>query len=452
MALNYLYFTNKAFLTENKPLEITFHHMIDTYYPNTKQSSRTKMIQICFNIVFNCARVKEHKSKYLTLMLGNNFFSAPITINGKECRLPYGRVIFTKTLDMFVEDGLINIKVGGNHPKTTRIDSKGNSYDFYDYDVRESSKMIPTDNMLDLVKSTSVDTDLNNTSMIILRVEEKKDKSFSMTTDLRRQKKVLLGYNEILKDHVFSDKEGVVIDDPLVRRIYSKDFKHNGRFYVDRGLIQTMHQQDRKLIRIDGSPVNEIDVKSMHMAIAYTLEGCKMQKDPYDFPISCSVDKEAIEYFKKVTNQPNYNPFRNFCKLLCLCAFTVSSEDTLCCTMSKKIGVDKLLHKENDIEKLRESQFYGLSFFKVSEAITTMKETHSDILMRLFNRSGCMQFMDAQFMNRVLTYGVQCNKVVIPVHDSVICKVEDTEELLTIMTKSFAEVYGNSDNLTLCVK
>lgn len=256
---------------------------------------------------------------------------------GKECKNPLSYAIFKRVIDVLVKEGYLDIEVGGKIKYKILINTKG---EHKIHDGYTPSFMTPTEDMLDLIKEMDVKKDFLNYNMLVLRDEEKKDLPFVLTQVLRKQKKLLLAYNESIELSIFKDKNGTIIEDPLLRRIYTKDFSHGGRFYVDQGKIQTMHQQDRRLITINDESCCEIDVCYMHPTIAYTEVGEKLDKDPYDYKIECEIDTFAINEFKKKHKFDDYDPIRNLKKLIMLIAFNCES-DRLSFAICDKLAQDK---------------------------------------------------------------------------------------------------------------
>lgn len=418
------------------------------YYPNERPTSYDKVIDVMNNIVFNCCRAKRTKDRKLKFVLRKEFYSTHIVVGGKGCKNPLSYAIFKRVIDVLVKEGYLDIEVGGKIKYKILINTNG------EHKIRDGytpSFMTPTEDMLDLIKEMDVKKDFLNYNMLVLRDEEKKDLPFVLTQVLRKQKKLLLAYNESIELSIFKDKNGSIIEDPLLRRIYTKDFSHGGRFYVDQGKIQTMHQQDRRLITINDEACCEIDVCYMHPTIAYTEVGEKLDKDPYDYKIECDIDTFAIDKFKKKHKFDDYDPIRNLKKLIMLIAFNCES-DRLSFAICDKLAQDKYkqVSKVEDINK--ESLFVGLSDVKVNNAIANMKEHNCEIIHVFGDDRSCFQFKDSLFMHNLLNYCLQEHIVVVPVHDSVICPISKKDIVEKFMRKAFADTFGSDMNLKVKIK
>ena len=442
--INYLYLTNK----HNKKilsdyvdgLEVT----MKTYYPNLRPTSKQKMIDALTNIFYNCSLVVDRKDKRIQMTLRKGFFSKPIQVNGKDCKIPYGYEAIIKSIDMLVDEGYLNICLGGAFVYKNHTDSKG---ELKKIAVGRTSTIIePTETMIDLLKGANIVFDLENYNMVVLRDDEKESVPFALTPSLRKTKKMLLAYNKYLLEHTFCDENGEVIGEPLIKRIYNNDFEHNGRFYTESGLIQTMPQQSRKKILIDGSPVTELDISAMHPTIAYSMLDCDLNFDPYNFKLVCDTDEKAIKDFKKSSGDLDYNPHRNLRKLIVLLAFTTSTKESLTFAIAKKLGDDKKLAKTADF---KQCSFYGLSNVVVSKCVDTMLELHSSIRLLMFKPDICFQHKDSLFMQELLTLCVEHSLAVVPIHDSVVCKVEDKVIVEELMRKAFKIAFNTDKNLKI---
>jgi len=361
--------------------------------------------------------------------------------------LQYSASTFKNVLDILEYEGYITITKGGDFKYHEHVDSEGVVWQIAD--GRKSSILEINQCMIDLVEEIKVDKNKANYNMLILRDEEKNDVPYEMTEVLKAQKKLLLAYNEFLDDNVFKDKNGDVINEPFLKRIYTRDWEHGGRFYMDRGVVQNMHQTDRVKITINNEPVSEVDIQSCHPSIAYTLAGEDMDVDPYDFKLDCKINYEEIENFKKEFNLPCYDPIRNIKKKITLLAFTTDPHK-LAFAVSKKLGDDKFLQVSKDPEKRKLSEFIGLSFVQVANGINNMKD-HNHKIMFMFNK-GCYQNHEGKLMHNILNYCLQESIIVIPIHDSVVCQESKIEIVKSIMVQAFKDTFGDNRNLKLKVR
>lgn len=447
--IEYLYFTNST-TTDNQTI---LNNVIDkilaiikTYDPNMRPSSIEKSRKVINNVLFNACRTKDKKKKTLKFTLDRSFFSKKHVLNGEEHKLPFALDIFKKVTSIMEAEGYINITIGGDFKYHEHIGQDGVIYNIVD--GRKSSVMEINSCLLDLIEGVSMKKNMNDYNLLILRDEEKNDVPFEMTEVLKLQKKLLLAYNEFLETVEFRDKNGNIIDEPFLRRIYNVDLEHGGRFYTSRGVVQNMSKRDRLSITIGGEPSAEVDIHASHPTLAYTLAGECMDLDPYNFEVKCDIDYKAIENFKREFNLPEYDPLRNIKKKITLLAFTTDPHK-LSFAISKKLGDDKFVQMAKDPEKRQHAEFVGLSFVQVVVGIEAMKN-HNHKIRHLFNK-GCYQNYEGQLMHNVLNYCLQHNLPAIPVHDSVVCQRSKTDLVQDIMNRAFTDTFGNNRNLKLKV-
>jgi len=131
---------------------------------------------------------------------------------------------------------------------------------------------------------------------IILRDEMKRDIPFKRTdftnTMLTKLKKI----NEQLKNHNLVLPNEYQINRKAYNRIFNIDFDHGGRFYGPEW--QWMKGEDRRSIRIDGSPLIELDYTATHPTLLYALKGKSLSIDPYQLNESTP---EERGFLKRIT-------------------------------------------------------------------------------------------------------------------------------------------------------
>ena len=448
--IKYLYFSNTVSNEKQKDIDSVVDKLFTIYEYHegkVRPSSEVKVKYIINNFIFNSLRVKSSKNKQLMFTLDNNFFSKKHTMNGTVCKLPYSFLLFKKVVDMLVYEGYVEVEKGGDFKYHEHVDADGVVWQIVD--GRKSSIMKILEPTLHLIEEIHVTKKPFNINLLILRDEDKQDIPYEMTEVIKAQKKLLVAYNEFLCANEFKDKDGKDIDEPFLRRIYNGDWEHGGRFYTDRGVVQTMHQEDRNKITVNGEKVCEIDISSCFPTIAYTLCGEVMDVDPYDFRVDCKINQEEIDAFKKEFNLVNYDPLRNIKKKIMLLSFTTDFH-RLSFAISKKLGDDKFTQVAKDPNIRKNAEFVGLSFVRVSEGIQHMKE-HNHKILGMFNKL-CYQNLEGRLMHNVLNYALQNNVIMIPVHDSVVTPLHQEEQSKEIISQAFTDTFGSNINLKLKVR
>ncbi len=105
-----------------------------------------------------------------------------------------------------------------------------------------------------------------------LRLKPSKEKDWSI--------ELLRWYNNEIKNHKF---QIIIKEIPTfsfsLTRIYSRSsYKLGGRFY---SLFQGFRSQTRLHLKIDGEPVFEVDLSSLHPTMLYRMAGMPLAHDPY---------------------------------------------------------------------------------------------------------------------------------------------------------------------------
>lgn len=423
---------------------IPFH-----YYVNSKSYSclvESLLKELSVDLVFTKGNTKHYDRTLVTFLynfsrcsLGSvlkftiaaPFFSGGI-INGKKVKVPVSRTYFKRVLNWLEDKEYIEVYIGGKFYYTDQGVSK-----------RDSSEITVLPKMYDLLAGKQEKHIITN--VCILRDKDKKDMAYELTPFQQRMVIIMDVYNEFISDHEFLDGNGVVLPEPYLRRVFNEDFYHGGRFYTQGAVIQGLSEKDRANITIDGSNVCEIDVKNIHPAILYTEKGLVMDVDPYDFHVPCNVDQDEVEKHKKEHGLDKYDPVRNFAKFAVLATLNCKNYQAALGAMREEVRKD---NKRKPYKK----RYVGVDAFSFDVVVENMKEHNIGILNDFHSGVGSrLQYADSVFMEKVLTLAVQSRVVVSPIHDSVLCKVEDKSRVVGYMTRAFEETFGSLDNFKLTV-
>lgn len=428
MYINYYYYTNN--ITKYKYLVSKLIEELEHEVTLTKLSKKKYRVHL-ENIVYNCVRCVDGSRLKLTLRA--QFFSGLQIVNGSVCKIPLSYRYFIRLLNWLEENQYISVYRGGK----VVYDEDGKK-------SRDSSVITVLDKMLNLIEGKEVKHMPNNTCIL---KEGEKEVTYEMTPLQERIIGVLEMYNSFVAEHVFVDGRGNKISEPFLRRIFNGDFEKGGRFYTQCAVIQNMSGKERKKITIDGEEVAEIDVKSIHPAILYTEEGCVMPEDPYDFHVPCGVDWNEVEAHRALIGKPSYNPVRNYCKYAMLVVLNSENINSAKMALTNQVRKDK---KRKDITKRK---FVGVDAFSHDVAINNMKD-HNMMIRDYFHRGvGIrLQYRDSTFMEKLLTFCVQNDIVVSPVHDSVVCKKKDVDKVVGYMERAFEETFGSLVNFRYTVE
>ena len=231
---------------------------------------------------------------------------------------------------------------------------------------------------------------------------------------------------------------------PWLKRLFNRNMDLGGRFY---GHYQQIPSDDRKRIRIDGKATVELDYKSLHMALLYSLEGLQVFGDPY--LIEGHQDKRAA--------------FKSMCLRL------VNSDDLASFEANITRSGNPKVQKEFELYKVSREQYeylksLGLKATEPRKSISIRKgfienipegASGGDYLRLILDRHKPishyfgtkniglrLQKMDSDLMAVALDklVGIPC----LPIHDSIRCRVSDMGKVNKAMIDAFKELFGQS--------
>lgn len=281
---------------------------------------------------------------------------------------------------------------------------------------------------------------------MILRDEDKNDLQYEPTQLQLQQIHFLKGYNDHLSDFKFYDKNGNVIAEPFLRRIFNTSFEMGGRYYTQLGVIQTMSPEDRLKITVDGRKCCEIDACALHPSILATRAGINVDYDPYDFEVPAEIDYEAIEQHKTKYGKEQYDPIRNLNKIAVLLAFNNKTRGAALQSISRKLRDDANLPE-------KDRMYFGINFIDINQLYANMSNRNLAISESFGSNAGAfLQWLDSTWIERVLGYMIQLNIPAIPVHDSIVCPEDCIDSVDKAMTLAYAQSFGDSYNLKLKIK
>ncbi|MGY8685851.1 hypothetical protein Q2941_50410 [Bradyrhizobium sp. UFLA05-153] len=187
-----------------------------------------------------------------------------------------------------------------------------------------------------------------------------------------------LEYNEFEGPHLVQQK--LRLDRMGGRRVFTSDDKHHGRFYCP---AQNIPGSARLLSTLNGEQVVELDFVSMHVALAYSVCGAKMDGDPYEIP----------------------GFTRKQGKLGLLTAFNATILQAAIASLTDARSGRVVFTSRNDAARLLEA----------------LKARHAPIASMLCSDAGMrLMYLDSQIMlaavDRLIAQGIPS----IPIHDSIL--------------------------------
>jgi hypothetical protein len=188
-------------------------------------------------------------------------------------------------------------------------------------------------------------------------------------------------------------------------RVFTTDTEHHGRFYCP---AQNIPSDERLMVTMNGEPVVELDIQSMHVALAHHLCGARLDGDPY----------EGMEGFT-----------RKQVKLGMLTAFNATRHHKAVASLTDARGGRRVISNRNDAEIL----------------IEALKTRHAPIA-RMFCSDAGMELMNLDSritltgVDYLLAKGIPCT----PIHDSLLVQERHEGEAREAMNFGWSEVLGKT--------
>jgi len=332
-----------------------------------------------------------------------------------------------------------SVSVIDNLEKLGYLEQTKGHYDRTSTRRSHKSRMRATRKLIDLIEdeyfiSADMVTNHPNTECIILRDKDKNDIDYKDTPHTITLRNDLYAYNNLLgvthlDVHSYPEKGAYSRSQKkrirlrrgniFVRRIFNRSSWDNGGRYYG-GWWQSIPSEWREHIRIDGSPVVEIDYSGLHIILLYGLEGIdywkEVGKDPYE-----------LEEYKHIRGM------RDLLKKVLLTALNADSEEAAIKAIRSTLNQDK-----------EQYQWFFDEGIDIKGLINKFSEAHKPIQKYFFNDYGVkLQNIDARIAERIINRCTQEGIPVLCVHDSFIIAKEHKDKLQQYMLESFqAELPG----------
>jgi len=250
--------------------------------------------------------------------------------------------------------------------------------------------------------------------LIILRNELKQpipfqDTEFTLSAAANLQK-----INDLLSAHNIVIGPDYNIHRKYLHRVFNFDFNHGGRFFGSDW--QRLNSSKRQLIKIDNSPVIELDFKSLHPTMLYALKGIQLEGDAY----------KLEEYSSKI---------RDFLKMVMLIRINTESDVHAIRAIQGLINKRKI-EKPSEVNSLK-------------KLIQAFMEKHGPIRDLFDNDTGLkLQRLDSDICEAVLMEFYEKDIPVLSVHDSFIVGKDYESELLQAMESAFVNKFNKKCDIS----
>jgi len=298
----------------------------------------------------------------------------------------------SKVVDFLSSNGFVENKTG---------------YFFDNPAVRRRSRMRCLDKLKKLFNDYEINQDDiridKKSDLIILRDKSQKPIPYKDTDFTLIAKGNLNKINELLSYHDITKGNGYAIHRKALHRVFNEDFEHGGRFYGPEW--QSLNGDERLSMKIDNSPVIELDFKALHPTILYAINGIQLQEDPYSLS-GCS------------------HEIREFLKVVMLILINTGDKE------KARRAIQNLINK-GDIIKPREIE-------DLKVVIKAFIDKHNDIKNLFDSNTGLkLQRLDADICESVQMHFYQNGVPVLSVHDSFVINAIFEKKLYETMQEVF---------------
>jgi len=243
---------------------------------------------------------------------------------------------------------------------------------------------------------------------------------------------VLVGYTETWCNHTATLHGRYVV--PWLVRIFIENSSLGGRFYGD---YQNLPKAERDQILIDGERTVELDFKSLHYAMMYARVGIQMEGDPY---VVQGFSRQTIKLVSLILANTSHlhvlkGQITQSGKAENQRLYPVIQQKLAIYNERKKRG---LVCEKPYVPNWYESYIEGVpEGMTGEELVSAIQARHPAIADKFFGKTDIgleLQYLDSQIMAHALS--LLSDVPVLPVHDSIRCKVSDRERVREAMLEA----------------
>jgi hypothetical protein len=396
----------------------------------------TDVKRCCYCIILNTAAMINKGKPYITLTLKEESYSHPAVYNGNNTgrKISYTNMKIVLTyLENFTNSIIEKGGVVDYELKFSHVDGSG----------KDKFKMIPksfdaSKLYLDEKIIAQVAEVCGNfkpaESVLEVRDQNGKPVGIRLTQKEKHLVDVLSAFNASL------DKSSVSVQDNrfyfTVRKIYNNSsLKEGGRiFMTGSNVSELLNKQNRREIYINGVPTVELDYSQLWPRIAADLVGQTLSPDFDVYGI------EIEGYCPKV--------LRDLAKVGLMCLFNADSFDTAYYATLAELKSSGMQAK---IDKAKEKGLW--QEFPIIRKMLDMLMDRNAYLMDFFfaKKATFLMNIESGLMDYMLERAVEDDRILIPIHDSVVVQ-EDYAATAEMNMKRAYEVVVGGNNCVVKVK
>ncbi|AKO61102.1 hypothetical protein AXI76_gp201 [Pseudoalteromonas phage H101] len=282
----------------------------------------------------------------------------------------------------------------------------------------------------------------------VIPLDEVSNKEYLIRTE-EQTNGLLTQYHKIV-DMNTPEINNYSLGDVRLHRVIKEKEDINCRWFDD-GSFQGKPKNLRKSLTFKGCDTVSLDFKSLHPAILLYYKGVKLKDhNPYPSLDFITVNNRDLNKFKAYYNIDNYDPTRNLVKKLFLAMINASSVNMAVGSIYEDLYKDKLkkgTYKEHTMKYIGIGE---VDLHKVAECILEHNSIISEYLgVGVGNE---LQYVDSMIIYYCIEELVKMHIPFIPVHDSISCKVEDKELVLSVMERSFVKAVGEGSECNCIIE
>lgn len=400
-----------AYLISNKEITIT-------------QNRRKKIKQVCNCFIYNASQIVPLGIESMIVTLHKEDYSRPAIINGAKVKsqpvsYQYMRILFDVVCQKFGchidKGGYSHTDENGKHCFDGSLFTFSESLFSEFYDAMVSAGECPT-----------------RESVLEIRDEKKKPKTFQQNEKTRQIIEELNMYNKVALEHTVTDAEG----NPLrvqAYRVFNTSLECGGRIYTERGAVQNLPSEQRSKILIDGQKVTEVDFCHLHPSILAIHNHYKFEDDFDPYGIACR----------------GYEPklLRKLAKLCLLIRINCTDDRQFFNAFSSAVPI------QFNVDELYQNKLIPDPLIDPRRILNCVVDHNQYLIDSLNKCSGVrLQAKDSEIAMKILNYFQQRDIMCIGIHDSFIVPVQEQQRLIDVMRWAYEVQMGTTDNLRVDVK
>jgi hypothetical protein len=439
------------------------------------KEERKNVFTLCthFNIHYNRTGKYKHIQQEIENLIGDGYTKEIWCLVTNTARaLKYGALGLCIPRDFLPYKG--NVQTIRHRKMISLVDKLSDSGYLVSYiggitDWKEmdvvSSRTLFTEKYLSLWQGVDVSDEIDSVNVVEVKdritKEIKSNKGFTGIKDIRQQ---MTTFNSLLS-LVEIEHEGKILPIQMYKRSFIDSLTLGGRMYNTTGGVQTLSQEERAELKLNGKNVVELDFKAMHASLLYEKEwqadkeSLEMwiatewngEYNPYGADLSfLNVDQEKIEQFRIKYNKPKYDPVRNLQKRIVMIALNAKSYPKTCANITTHYKND---YDKRDTEQENDCLYYGIEpdfdekgelEFRSGHSVQAVAYHNSPIAKYFFKDQGVhLQYIDSEILSDVMSKLIMQGEVLLPEHDSVIVLDELEGVALQYMKDAYLKVMGS---------